>query len=72
MLVAKAEDASADVKLRCVEDFNALRSKEHTAIEKIKELEEASSDAWTTVKQTADVVWDDLRTGLTLTLAKFK
>ena len=71
-LVAKAEDASAEVKLRCIEDFNALRSQEQAAIDKMKELEAASGDAWLQAKETADVVWADLKTGLALTIANFK
>lgn len=71
-LTAKAEDASAEVKLRCVQDFNALRTQEQIAIDKMKELEEASGDAWIQAKETADVAWADLKTGLALTMANFK
>jgi hypothetical protein len=38
----------------------------------MKELEEASGDAWETVKETADKVWNDLRVGLASTVSKFK
>ncbi|MCI0668071.1 MAG: coiled coil domain-containing protein [Methylococcaceae bacterium] len=72
LLAAKTENAAAHVKLRYVEELDALRAKQHEAAEKIKELEEASGDAWETVKETADQVWDDLKTGLASTVSKFK
>jgi hypothetical protein len=33
---------------------------------------DASDDAWETVKETADKVWNDLGNGLTSTVSKFK
>ena len=71
LLVANSESATANIKLRYIQDLNALRTKELAAIEKMKELEEAGGDAWETVKDTADKIWDDLRTGLASTVSKF-
>lgn len=73
LLTAKAENATADVKLKYyTQDLNVLRTKERIAIEKIKELEQANGDAWETVKETADKVWEDLKTGLASAVSKFK
>jgi hypothetical protein len=73
LLTAKAENSAADVKLKYyTQDLNVLRTKERIAIEKIKELEQANGDAWETVKETADKVWDDLKTGLASAVSKFK
>ena len=72
LLNAKTENAAADVKLRYAEELNALRAKQQAAADKMKELEEASGDAWETVKETADKVWNDLRAGLASTVSKFK
>lgn len=72
LLAAKTENVAADVKLKYAEAINALRGKQHAATEKMKELENASDDAWETVKETADKVWNDLRNGLTSTVSKFK
>lgn len=72
LLSAKAGNAAADVRLRFNEDIDALRAKQQAAAEKIKELEAASGDAWETVKETAEKVWDDLRTGLAGVASKFK
>jgi hypothetical protein len=65
-------NVAADVKLKYAEEINALRGKQHAAAEKMKELKDASDDAWETVKETADKVWNDLSDGLTSTVSKFK
>ena len=72
LLAVKTENAAADVKVKYAEELDALRARQHAAAEKMKELEEASGDAWGTVKETADKVWNDLRTGLASTVSKFK
>ncbi len=72
VLTAKTEKSAGMVKLKYVQELNALRAKQHTAGEKMKELEEASADAWDAAKATADKVWDDLRSGLAKTVSKFK
>ncbi|QXP83244.1 coiled coil domain-containing protein [Methylococcus sp. Mc7] len=72
LLAAKAENAAANVKLKYLEELDALRAKQHAAAEKMKELQDDSSDAWETVKETADRVWDDLRTGLANAVSKLK
>jgi hypothetical protein len=68
----RSNNAAADVKLKYAEELDALRAKQHAAKEKMKELEEASGDAWETVKGTADKVWDNLRTGLASIVSTFK
>ena len=67
----KADAAADDVKIKYFEEINLLRVKEHDAAEKIKELHASSGDAWHTVKETADHVWHDLRTGLAAVVDKF-
>lgn len=71
-LNAKAEIASADLKVKYHEEIEALRVKEREASEKIKELQAAGSDAWDSVKETSEKVWHDLRTGLASVVDKFK
>lgn len=71
-LTAKAENAVADVKDKYDEELDALRAKQHAAAEKMKELKEDSGDAWETVKESADKIWDDLKSGVASTIAKFK
>jgi len=38
----------------------------------MKELEQASSEAWEQVKVTADKIWEDLKTGIADARSKFK
>jgi hypothetical protein len=71
-LHAKAEAASEDVKIKYHAEIEALRVKECEANEKIKELQATSGEAWDTVKVTAEQVWQDLRTGLSTIVDKFK
>ncbi len=72
VLNSKAETAAEDVKAKYHEEIEALRVKERAAAEKIKELQAASGDAWGSVKETAEHVWHDLRTGLASVVSKFK
>lgn len=72
LLSEKMEKSAAMVKLKYVEDLNALHAKQNAADEKIKELSNASGDAWEAAKDTADKIWDDLRTGLASAVSKFK
>ena len=71
-LTVEAESAAADAKLKYAKELAELRTKQQAAAAKIQELEEASDDAWVTVKDTAVEVWDDLKTGLASAVAKFK
>ena len=72
LLSAKMEKSAGMVKLKYIEDVNSLHAKEHAASEKMKELAGASGDAWETAKETADKIWDDLRSGLASAASKFK
>ena len=71
LLVANSESATAEIKLKYIQELNTLRTKELAAIDKMKELEDASGDAWETVKETADKIWDDLRVGVAGAVSKF-
>ncbi|MGH8556427.1 MAG: hypothetical protein ACRESZ_02980 [Methylococcales bacterium] len=72
LLTAKMDNAAEHARLKYAEELDNLRAMQHSATEKMKELEEASGDAWETVKQTADKVWDDFRAGIASASAKFK
>lgn len=72
LLEAKAESVGADLKVKHAEAMQALRAKQRTASEKMKELGTASAEAWEDVKVTADKVWDDLKVGMADAHAKFK
>lgn len=72
LLAAKVENSGADVKLKYAQDLDGIRAKQREAAIKIKELENASGDAWQNVKVTADKVWDDLKTGIVQAMSNFK
>lgn len=72
LLAAKAASASADAKLRYAQDLDKLRDKQRQASMKMKELDEASGDAWEKVKSSTDELWDDLKSGVSHAMDKFK
>ena len=72
LLEAKVENAGADLKVKRAEELYALRAKQRAASEKMKELGKASGAAWEQVKATADIIWDDLKTGMAEAHSKFK
>jgi predicted RNase H-like nuclease (RuvC/YqgF family) len=72
LLAVKTENAKAFAKLKYTGELNALHAKQEVAAAKMEELENASGDAWVTVKETADVVWNDLRSGMASAAAQFK
>lgn len=68
----KVEKSAAQVKLNAVEELNALHAKQQAAQEKLKEMEDSGHEGWLALKDTADKVWDDLKTGLADVAAKLK
>lgn len=71
LLAAKAESASADAKLKYAEELDTLRTKQQQAAKKLEELEEASDDAWHKVKDSADKLWVDIKSGVANAMSKF-
>jgi len=69
---AKAARAGAQIRFGCDEDIRGLRAKQIAVTEKMQELETASGEAWAQIKDTADIVCQDLKTGLAAAHAKFK
>jgi hypothetical protein len=72
LMEAKAENVGADMEIRRAEALYDLRAKQRAASEKMSELEKASGEAWEQVKETADVIWNDLKDGMAVAHAKFK
>ncbi|MCX7149882.1 MAG: hypothetical protein NTY05_10820 [Rhodocyclales bacterium] len=68
---AKAENAGADMKVRRAEELDGLRAKHRTAHEKLGALEKASGEAWEQIKETADKIREDLKTGMAEARARF-
>ncbi|MHB8919779.1 MAG: sll1863 family stress response protein [Halothiobacillus sp.] len=72
LLEAKMENAGADMKVKRAKELHELRAKQRMASEKMKELEQASGEAWERIKGTVDKIWDDLKTGVAEAHSKFK
>ena len=72
VLEAKVESANAELKVKRAEAIRDLRIKQNAASAKMAELNSATGEAWEKVKETADRVWDDLKTGLAAAHDKFK
>jgi hypothetical protein len=70
-LAAKADNVSAHLKHQYIEELNELRTRHHAASEKIKELEESGSEAWVTVRETADKIWSELGSCVARVVSKF-
>jgi uncharacterized protein YoaH (UPF0181 family) len=71
-LTTKTNNAAALVKLNYEEDLALLRAKQQAAVEKMQELDDHRGEAWEELKDTAEIVWNELRTGVASAVAKFK
>lgn len=72
LLEAKVENAGADARIKGAEELDRLRAKQRAASAKMKELEKAGSEAWGQLKETADNLWAELRTGVADARTRFK
>jgi hypothetical protein len=75
LLTARSENQAVEVKHKCNEELDAIRAKYLVAAEKmkeLKELKEASTDAWEAAKQSAEKVREDLGVGLSRIASKFR
>jgi len=71
LLEAKVENVGADMKIKHAEVMLDLQDKQRAAIDKMNELESASSEAWDQVIETSNKIWDDLKTGIAEAHSKF-
>jgi hypothetical protein len=72
LLADKTQHSVGMVKLKYVQEVDALRARQHAAAEKMHELREAGDEAWGSVVETTDKVWSDFRAGLASAVSKFK
>lgn len=71
-LKAKAEEADADAKIEYDKQIDELRAQRDEAENKIKELQEASDEAWSDMKSGFDKAWDSMSGAFQSALARFK
>ncbi len=72
LLSAKAKNKGADVNLQLAKTLEDLQAKQSAVTKKIKELDDAGSEAWDSVRVTAEKVLNDLKKGVGEALSKFK
>ncbi len=72
LLEARVENAGADARIKGAEELDRLRAKQRAASAKMTELEKAGGEAWEQLKETAETIWADLRTGIADAQARFK
>jgi methyl-accepting chemotaxis protein len=72
LLNAKVENKGADMKIKYSKELDALKAKQDEIAQKIKELDEAKVENWEKVKDTADQILADLKTGLANAISRLK
>lgn len=58
---AQAERLAAEARLKQQEEIEELESRRHALERKLKEVREAGTDAWETLRGGVDSAWDELK-----------
>ena len=69
---AKAREADADEKIERQKQVDEMRRQRDDAEVRLKELQEASDDAWTDMKSGFDRAWTSLSTAFENAMSRFK
>ena len=70
-LRARAEQASAELRVTYNEQLEALQKNQRAAREKLDELEQASDEAWEDLRSGAETTWEDLKTAVERAVSRF-
>lgn len=71
-LQAKADEADAGSRIEYQKQLDEMRAKRDEAQVRLKELAEASDDAWEDVKAGFDKAWDNISGAFQSALSRFK
>lgn len=71
-LTGKAEKLQAGAKAECQKQIEALRSRQGTLREKLRQLEESGDEAWEDLKEGIEDAWKDLKHALDNAVSRFK
>ena len=71
-LKAEAAEASADRKMELNKEVEHLEGKVEEGKSKLAEIEDASEDAWTSIKEGVDSAWDSMKHAFSDAASKFK
>ena len=69
---AKVDEAEADAKINYQKQIDGMRAQRDDAEAKLKELREASDDAWHDMKSGFDKAWDSLTSSFNSAMSRFK
>ncbi len=72
LMEAKAKNLKADIDIKQASELIALRERLNSASAKMHEYEKATDEAWGELKNSADIVWDDIKTGFGAAMSKYK
>ncbi len=59
-LEAQARNAGADAQLRFHQQLDELKASRDDAARQLRELQNASADAWETLRQGAEAAWEEM------------
>ena len=72
LLKAKADKATAEMKIEYHKTIEALQFKQDEARAKLRELKSAGDEAWEDVKTGAEKAWAEVKTAFHSAASKFK
>jgi uncharacterized coiled-coil DUF342 family protein len=59
-LEAQARSAGADAQLRFYQQLDELKANRDDAVRQLREVQNASADAWETMRQGAEAAWEEM------------
>lgn len=72
VLVAKAEQAKEEAKVKYAQQIEVLRAKQESVRQKLQDLKEPGSEAWDDIMKGLDSAIDDLKDAVQSAVARFK
>lgn len=72
VLVAKASEASAELRSEYNEQIAALKAKQATARQKLEEVQKSGESAWQDLKAGAELAWTAIGEAVDSAKARFK
>lgn len=71
-LVARANAAEADMKLKYNEQIEALRKQREEANQRLRELQSASEAAWESLRAGMETAWEDMSKAVKDAASRFR
>jgi hypothetical protein len=71
-LEAQAKSAEADAQIRFQQQLDHLKATRDDAAKRLRELQDASADAWETMRQGAESAWEEMTKAFKDATGRFK